>query len=81
MPYHYACTPHNYACTHPLLACTMGRTIYSVHTNTNKGHILKGRSMSNIDLSDNVLVKFPDHLLLLSDVVDLTHNRIKVVTP
>ena len=34
--------------------------------------------ISDIDLSDNLLVKFPDHLLMIADSVDLTHNRIKV---
>ena len=34
--------------------------------------------LAQIDLSDNQLVKFPEHLLLIADKLDLSKNKIKV---
>lgn len=36
--------------------------------------------ISTIDLSDNNLVKFPGHLMLLSDKLDLTSNKIRTLS-
>ncbi|CAH1781823.1 unnamed protein product [Owenia fusiformis] len=37
------------------------------------------RTIMCVDLSDNEIVRFPEHLLYMSDKLDLTGNKIKVV--
>ena len=44
---------------------------------------VKGRNkrrLSAIDLSDNVLARFPEHLLLMTDRLDLCQNKIKFIS-